>query len=93
MKNNCKYMKAEPNYTPNNFDINFNYTEIPSNINIHNVADLDNALTNNIPLTKKIHLQMDHEEKEQTESVSISCYITAIEKNNNEINQLQVRII
>lgn len=46
--------------TPNNYDIYFNPTEIPSNIPQENGYNLEKRLQKLMPLTKKIHLNIDH---------------------------------
>ena len=61
MTENCKYFRHEPDYTPNNFDIYMDYTGIPSNIPKENANDLKNRLQKTMPLTKKIHLNLETE--------------------------------
>lgn len=58
-KCNAKYMKTDYNWTPNDYDISFDVDMIPSNIDIDNVINLTNTLQRNMPLSKKIHLQLN----------------------------------
>jgi len=57
----CKYFHHEPYYTPNNYDVFFDYNSIPVNIPVEKPHDFRNRLQKLMPLTKIIHLNMDSE--------------------------------
>lgn len=57
----CKYFHHEPYYTPNNYDVFFDYSSIPVNIPVEKPHDFRNRLQKLMPLTKIIHLNMDSE--------------------------------
>ena len=57
----CKYFHHEPYYTPNNYDLFFDYNNIPVNIPVEKAHDLRNRLQKLMPVTKIIHLNMGSE--------------------------------
>lgn len=62
----CKYARSKYNYTPNDFDLTFNYMDIPVNIKIENASNLSKRLQSVMPLTKVVHLNLNtnnHNEK------------------------------
>lgn len=59
MLDNCKRFRHEPDWTPNNFDIYLNTSEIPANIEKENAADLVKRLRKLMPLTKRIHVHFN----------------------------------
>lgn len=61
MNKNCKYFHHEPFYTPNNYDIYFDYNSIPSNIKVESAHDLQKRLQRTMPLTKIIHVNLEKE--------------------------------
>ena len=56
---NCKYFHSDPYLTPNNFDFYFDYNSIPSNIDIDSPSDLVKKLQRVMPLSKRIHLNLE----------------------------------
>ncbi len=59
---NCKYMKAD-NYTPSDYDIMFDVSEIPSNIEERGSMDLVKSIHQSTPLTRRVHLNLrSHDE-------------------------------
>lgn len=57
----CKHFHADPYWTPNNFDLYFNYTDIPSNIQVDSSVDLIRRLKKHLPLSKILHINMESE--------------------------------
>ena len=54
----CKYMKTKNNYTPSDYDIIFDISDVPSNISMSSSIDIENILTAYTPLTRKLHLNL-----------------------------------
>lgn len=73
--NICKYFHHEPYYTPNNFDLAFDYNSIPLNIQPEKVYDLRNRLQKLMPLTKIIHLQMDNDTIEENGIINLNTQV------------------
>ena len=67
----CKYFHHEPYYTPNNYDLFFDYSSIPVNIPVEKSHDLRNRLQKLMPVTKIIHLNMDSELFEEDNNVHL----------------------
>lgn len=57
----CKHFHQDPYWTPNNYDLYFDYNKIPVNIEVENSNDLLRRLQKNMPLSKIIHLNMEDE--------------------------------
>lgn len=69
---NCKHFRHEPYMTPNNYDIYFDPYEIPANIKRENAPNLINRLQRLMPLTKKIHVNLNAGSEELSESNRIN---------------------
>lgn len=67
----CKYARGKYNITPNDYDFSFDYTEIPSNIDVEDAANLSARLQNLMPLTKVLHLNLDTKPASDLEMVTI----------------------
>lgn len=67
----CKYFHHEPYMTPNNYDLYFDYNNIPVNIQAQKPHDLRNHLQKLMPLTKYIHLNMDTDTLEESNNIHL----------------------
>ena len=67
----CKYMRTKDNWTPNDYDLEFDHKQIPSNIRLENVPNLSSRLQKLTPLSKTIHLQLDEGKEEYNNTVGI----------------------
>lgn len=67
---NNKYARADPDYTPNNYDLIITNTneELP----LPNVIELNKQIADYTPLTKTIHIIMDEETQYYTPSLRIT---------------------
>lgn len=81
----CKIFLHEPYMTPNNYDIYFDYAGIPSNIPIENADKLTKRLQKLMPLSKKIHLNLDPESLARKNSIHL---LTKLKINNKEVKIL-----
>ena len=72
MPSNCKYIKQDYDWTPNDYDIEFNYNNIPSNIEWHGGEDIELLLNQYAPITKTLHLTMNIMEKETINGVKLN---------------------
>lgn len=80
-----KIFRHEPYMTPNNYDIYFDTREIPVNIPVETAGQLERRLQKLMPLTKKIHVNL--EEKNLHGTNNISCF-TKLKMNNIEVKFL-----
>lgn len=55
----CKYFHQDPDMTPNNYDLYLDYNSIPINIKLESKHDLYNQLKKYLPLSKRIHLNLE----------------------------------
>ncbi len=67
----CKKMKTKYNYTPNDYELSFDHTLIPSNIDIHNVGELTVQLQSRTPLGKVIHVILDEKNTDVANTVEL----------------------
>ena len=59
-KKKCMYFHNDPYRTPNNYDLYFDYNNIPTNIELENTTDLLRRLKKHLPLSKLLHLNMEN---------------------------------
>ncbi|MBR0272357.1 MAG: hypothetical protein IJQ68_10300 [Methanobrevibacter sp.] len=71
MTKNCKYMRTKYNWTPNDYDLEINHNQIPSNIILEDVPNLSNRLQKLMPLSKAIHLKLDEGKQELNSTIDI----------------------
>lgn len=68
----CKRFRHEPYYTPNNYDLQFDHNNIPSNIEVESAANLQKRLQRLMPLSKIIHLDMGTQQSSQTNFLKVN---------------------
>lgn len=78
----CKHFHQEPYYTPNNYDITFDPNGIPSNISVELANTLESRLQKLMPLTKIIHLDIGHNQFDQT---NVAVMHTKVTMNKHEV--------
>ena len=81
--NNCKIIRNEPDWTPNNYEISFNPSDIPSNIKTETSDSLQKKLQRLLPTSKRIHIMLSS--KEMTENNDLKIH-TGLRINNKEVN-------
>lgn len=67
----CKYARGKYNITPNDYDLTFDYNEIPSNIDMEYAINLSARLQNLMPLTKILHLNLDTKSTSDLELITL----------------------
>ena len=67
----CKYMRSDYNWTPNDYDLSFPYWNIPPNIIMENVPNLSARLKNIASLAKTVHLTLNTGDKEFNNTATI----------------------
>lgn len=77
----CKYARGKYNMTPNDYDIYFDYTSIPSNINLESASSLHTRLQDLMPLTKVLHLHLGVHKKEPVNNILINTQLNLKVKN------------
>lgn len=82
-------MKTKYNYTPNDYELSFDATIIPSNIDIHNVGELTTQLQSRSPLGKVIHVVLD--EKNTDIANTIEIYNEVSLNFDNKIKELKIK--
>lgn len=68
----CKIFRHDPYYTPNNYDLQFDHNNIPSNIEVESAANLQKRLQRLMPLSKIIHLDMGTQQSSQTNFLKVN---------------------
>lgn len=82
---NCKIICHEPDWTPNNYDLSFNPSTIPSNIQTESSDSLQKRLQKLMPLSKRIHINL--ETSELTENNDFKIH-TCLRINNKDVDLL-----
>ena len=85
----CKKMKTKYNWTPNDYELSFDHTLIPSNIDVHNVSELTVQLQSRTPLGKVIHVILD--EKNTDVANTIEIYNDIVLTFNNTKKELRLK--
>lgn len=80
-----KIFRNESEYTPNNWDVYFDTSEVPSNIEIESAHRLEQRLNKLIPTSKKIHLNLGVNELSTNNSIHISSML--------KINKKEVKFL
>ena len=70
-KSNCKLFHHDPYWTPNNYDLYFNYFDIPVNIGVEGSADLHYRLQKTLPLSKVLHLNLETKNVPQNNQINV----------------------
>lgn len=81
-RKNCKIIRQDPDWTPNNYDISFNPSQIPSNIQTENTDSLQKKLSKLLPVTKRIHINLSTEDLDENNDLKIH---TGLRINNKEV--------
>lgn len=68
---NCKIIRHEPDWTPNNYDISFNPSQIPSNIITESTDSLQKRLKKLMPLSTRIHVNLETSELSEKNDLEI----------------------
>ena len=76
----CRYMRTKYNYTPNDYDLYFERSDIPSNINYNGTIELAKIMRQYSPLSKKIHLNFKTYDKKSNVHVSLGTRLRVNEK-------------
>jgi hypothetical protein len=82
-------MRTKYNYTPNDYELSFDHTLIPSNIDVHNVGELTVQLQSRTPLGKVIHVILD--EKNTDVANTLELYNEVSLSFDNKTKQLVIR--
>ena len=67
----CKYFHHDPYMTPNNFDLYFDYNNIPSNIITETPSELHQRLQSCLPVDKILHLNLDTENEKKDNLIHV----------------------
>lgn len=91
----CKYFHQDPDMTPNNYDLFFDYNSIPVNIRLEQKNDLIRELKKHMSLTKRIHLNMETETIPHNNQLNLytmtRIILTKEENNTNEDKVINIR--
>ena len=82
---NCKIIRHEPDWTPNNYDISFNPTQIPSNIQTESADSLQKRLQKLMPLSTRIHVNLSTSDLSEKNDLEIH---TCLRVNGKEVDLL-----
>lgn len=68
---NCKRFRSEPDWTPNNYDITFDPSTIPSNIQTETANNLQRRLEKLMPSSKRIHINIFTEDFTENNDIKL----------------------
>ena len=88
----CKYFHHEPYYTPNNYDLFFDYNSVPVNIPVEKPHDLRNRLQKLMPLSQIIHLNMDNETFEEDNNIHLHTNLRMSYTTNEEPLETRIKL-
>ena len=77
-------MKTKYNYTPNDYELSFDHTLIPSNIDVHNVGELTVQLQSRSPLGKIIHVLLEEKNTDIANTIEIYNEVSITFYNKNK---------
>lgn len=89
MPDDCKKLRSEPYDNPNNYDIEFDVTQIPVNIPVENGRNLEKRLQKLMPLGKIIHVSQDNSTRPGGNGLKIGTYLN-IRKDGNLIHKVRL---
>lgn len=89
MPDDCKKLRGEPYTNPNNYDIEFDTTQIPTNIPIENGRNLEKRLQKLMPLGKIIHVSQDNSTRPGGNGLKITTYLN-LKQGNNTIHKVRL---
>ena len=90
MPDECKKLRSEPYHNPNNYDIEFDTTQVPSNIPIENGRNLEKRLQKLMPLGKIIHVKNNNTTSPKDNGIRISTYLNIKQSNGNLIKKMRL---
>ena len=81
----CKRFHQEPYWTPNNYELYFDYNNIPVNIGLEKFHDLRKRLQKQLPLSKILHLNLEMDSVQANNECNLytKTYIKFKRKNSN----------
>ena len=82
---NCKIIHHEPDWTPNNYEISFNPSQIPSNIQTESNDSLQKRLQKLMPLSSRIHVTLSTTEFSEKNDLGIH---TCLKVNGKDVDLL-----
>ena len=89
-----KRFHNEPYWTPNNFDIQFPFEDIPVNIPVEKGHDLEKRLQKLMPLTKIIHVDYSPLSLTKVNSLVINSKVSvSFENNENKIVNKELKLL
>ena len=72
----CKIMRSKKNWTPNDYELWFQYDDIPSNIIVEDVPNLSTRLDRLTPLSKKVHIMLNTPSEDYNNTVNLVTELT-----------------
>lgn len=81
---NCKKVRHDPDWTPNNYDIYITPNNIPSNIKKETPPNLLKRLQKLMPLSKKLHLNFNMDPETISEKNNLMLN-TSLKINNTKV--------
>ena len=86
---NCKKLRTDPYWTPNNYDLEFDSNLIPTNIPIENGRNLEKRLQKLMPLGKIIHVKHDSSTRPHDNGIRIHSQLQ-IKSNGSLITKVKL---
>ena len=71
VSDDCKIIRHDPGWTPNDYEITFDPGDIPVNIPVDNNGELEKRLQKLMPLSKRIHIVLETKSKKESNDYNI----------------------
>lgn len=89
----CKHFHQDPYWTPNNYDLSFDYNAIPVNIEVESNPELIKRLRKHMPLSKILHINMDSEGVQHNDGVELHTRTKVSFKRKNSNNIIEEVVV
>ena len=91
MPHNCKQARSEPYMSPNNYDIEFDANQIPSNVQIESGTNLEKRLQKLMPHGKIVHVSVASTSTPQNNMISITPMMNIRKLNEDLITRVDFK--
>lgn len=87
----CKKLRDESFMNPNNYDIIFDNSEIPVNVQTENGVSLEKRLQKLMPLGKIIHVDSNSSSTPTNNGIGVSTQLNLLKKNGELIKRVDFK--
>ena len=92
-KTPCRIFHHDPNWTPNDYDLYFDYNSIPVNIDKDGTHDLTRRLQKHLPLTKNLHLNFENSTVPEQNSFNLHTTVHIHFTSKSDKKEKEIRLL